>query len=339
VEPDLAAGGSQEGETGRFDICNDNVLRTCRFPALLIRLLARFLALTIVLLASQGLAQTPVFSSTLTLAFVGDVMLGRGIEAALQQKWSDAFSDVAPWLTSAQLAVANLESPLTRAPYVGGHFDLRASPEAVVALTAGGFDLVSIANNHILDGGESGAAETVQTLGLAKIEVVGDTDCWIYEWRHLRVCFFALLDKGQPMDFDILSWRVTQIDLVVVSVHWGAEYYPVTDRQRILARQLIKAGADVVIGHGPHVLQTVEWVDGALVAYSLGNFLFDQPFADTQRGAILRIMIERGSIVAFRVVPTIVKHGRVRVAVGADADAILDQMGTLAIQWANWAAD
>ncbi len=99
-----------------------------------------------------------------------------------------------------------------------------------------------------------------------------------------------------------------------------------TERQRALARELVAAVADVIVGQGPHVLQPVERVDGALVAYSLGNFLFDQPFPDTQQGAILRITLDRGSISAVALVPTITWHGRVHLATAVESAAILNRM-------------
>jgi len=248
----------------------------------------------------------------LTLAFVGDVMLGRDVATALDGDWPAAFADVRPYLADADLAFANLESPLTTAPFAGGRFDLRAPLEAVSALTNAGFDAVSLANNHALDGGATGLAETLDRLQGAGIAALTDAP-WFYEFSGHRMAFLAFLDANGPLDTALVAQAAAQADLVIVSIHWGAEYYPVTERQRALARELIAAGADVIIGHGPHVLQPVERVDGALVAYSLGNFLFDQPFPDTQQGAILRITLDRGSISAVELIPTVVRHGRVHL--------------------------
>ena len=128
-------------------------------------------------------------SLTTTLAFVGDVMLGRGVAQALDGDWEAAFAGVRPWLAEADLALANLESPLTTAlplslssplgmlplplsPPTGGDeggYDLRAPLEAVAALRAAGFDVVSLANNHALDAGQAGLRETAGTLRVAGI--------------------------------------------------------------------------------------------------------------------------------------------------------------------------
>jgi poly-gamma-glutamate synthesis protein (capsule biosynthesis protein) len=183
-------------------------------------------------------------------------------------------------------------------------------------------------------------AETVATLEEVGIGALVDLDIGysgfgiraespnprIYEFPDTRIAFLAFCDTGRPLDTDAISRAATQADLLVVSVHWGAEYYPVTARQRALARQLVAAGADLIVGHGPHVLQPVEWVDGALVAYSLGNFLFDQPFPDTRQGAILRLTLDRGSITAVEAIPTVMRRGRVHPATGDEAAAILNKL-------------
>jgi poly-gamma-glutamate capsule biosynthesis protein CapA/YwtB (metallophosphatase superfamily) len=294
-------------------------------------------ALLTLVLCGVALLTRPALLPSLTLACVGDVMLGRDVAALLDGDWAAAFDDVRPWLTEADLALANLESPLTTAHFSGGRFDLRAPPAAVGALTAAGFDLVSLANNHTLDGGLAGLAETLDTLGRAGIAALQDARVCDSGFRRtirlangdapkLHVAVLAFLDNGRPLDTRALAEAVAQADLVIVSMHWGAEYYPVTERQRRLARELVAAGADLVVGHGPHVLQPVEWVDGALVAYSLGNFLFDQPFPDTRDGAILRIRLDRGSITAVEAIPTVARHGRVQLATGDAAAAILKQL-------------
>jgi poly-gamma-glutamate synthesis protein (capsule biosynthesis protein) len=249
-------------------------------------------------------------------------MLGRDVATALDGDWPAAFADVRPWLAGADLSFANLESPLTRASFAGGRFDLRAPPQAVNALSAAGFDVVSLANNHALDGGEAGLAETLAVLHQAGIVPLVDSRAQ----RCGRIAALAFLDSGQPLGTRAVSQAAAQADLVIVSMHWGAEYYPVTARQRRLAQELVAAGADLIIGHGPHVLQAVERVDGALVAYSLGNFLFDQPFPDTRQGAILRITLDRGSITLVEAIPTVTRRGRVYLATGDQAAAILARL-------------
>jgi len=287
--------------------------------------------------------------SMATLVFVGDVMLGRGVAQALDGDWGAAFAGVQPWLAEADLAFANLESPLTTAQSLPSlppsKHDLQAPREAVAALRAAGFDVVSLANNHALDGGGAGLQETVDTLRTSGIVSAGNWETGILvDWdaasplNHLRIYPFTHLptyrllafdDSVAPLDVDAAARAVASVaeraGLVVVSVHWGAEYQAgPTLRQRAIARELARAGADLIVGHGPHVLQRVEWVGQALVAYSLGNFLFDQPYpADCRWGAILRVTVQGDRIVAVEAFPTVAERGRVRPAGPQAAAAIL----------------
>ena len=120
---------------------------------------------------APGNVEAPADDRSLTLVLVGDVMLGRGVAQALDGDWGAAFAEVRPWLggeaQARRLVLANLESPLTALPQLGQGYDLRAPPEAVAALTAGGFDAVSLANNHALDAGPAGLDETASALRAA----------------------------------------------------------------------------------------------------------------------------------------------------------------------------
>jgi len=282
---------------------------------------------------------------TLTLVLVGDVMLGRGVAQALDGDWEAAFAEVQPWLAEADLTFANLESPLTTVPQVSDGYDLRAPPEAVAALRAAGFNVVSLANNHALDAGEAGLAETVATLNATGIAgLVGWETGKFVDWSppysfthyssaHLPIYYFlAFDDSAVPLDLEAAAEAVAaaaeQAGVIIVSIHWGGEYQAAPGpRQRAIASALADAGAGIVVGHGPHVLQRVEWVGEALVAYSLGNFLFDQPYpADCRQGAILRLTLQGDRIAAVEVIPTVVERGHVVPAGPEDSAAILARL-------------
>ncbi|MDY6874837.1 MAG: CapA family protein [Chloroflexota bacterium] len=264
--------------------------------------------------------------ATLTLALTGDVMLGRGVAQALDGDWETAFAEVRPWLAEADLAFANLESPLTTVPQMSDGYDLRAPPEAVAALRVAGFDVVSLANNHALDAGEAGLAETVGTLNATGI--VGLAGWETGALGNWEIGFLAFDDSVTPLDVEAAAEAVSaaaeQGGVVLVSIHWGGEYQAAPGpRQRAIASALADAGADIIVGHGPHVLQRVEWVGETLVAYSLGNFLFDQPYpADCRQGAILRLTLQ-GDYITAKVIPTVVEGGYVVPASPEDATAIL----------------
>jgi poly-gamma-glutamate synthesis protein (capsule biosynthesis protein) len=276
---------------------------------------------------------------TLTLAFAGDVMLGRGVAGALNGDWQAAFALVQPWLAEADLAFANLESPLTTASLIRDGYDLRATPAAVAALQSAGFDALSLANNHALDAGEVGLAETTVTLDAAGISGVVNRQAGHLVSRQppypsIHYYVLALDDSTAPLDVETASQMVSaatrQADLVIVSVHWGGEYQAApSPRQKSIAQTLARAGADLIVGHGPHVLQAVEWVGETLVAYSLGNLLFDQLYpADCRRGAILRVTCyaRGGRIATFELLPTATERGRVQPADSREATARLARL-------------
>jgi poly-gamma-glutamate synthesis protein (capsule biosynthesis protein) len=275
-------------------------------------------------------------------------MLGRGVAQALDGEWETAFSQVRPWFaqggSSGQhpvLRLVNLESPLTNAPQVRQGYDLRAPPAAVAALRGAGIDAVSLANNHTLDAGPKGRQETEDVLSAAGIAawteqtiIVSRVTSGPLGQTAGPVCAgLAFDDSVRPLDLpaaaEMVSASVRQAEIVIVSIHWGGEYQAApSPRQQAIARALAEAGADVIAGHGPHVLQRMEWVGETLVAYSLGNFLFDQPYPqDCRWGAILQVAFRGGRAVAVEVVPTVTERGRVRPADGEARAAILERMG------------
>ena len=285
---------------------------------------------------------------SLTLILAGDVMLGRGVAQALNGDWKAAFAGVRPWLgaPSSQpgsgqvLFVANLESPLTALPQIKEGYDLRAPPEAVAALRAAGLDALSLANNHTLDAGEAGLDETADTLREAGIVPWMDA-APVAMAGTISVCGLAFDDSAASLDIDAAAAAIAaaaaRAEVVVVSIHWGGEYQAAPgEHQQAVARALSEAGATLIAGHGPHVLQRVEWVGETLVAYSLGNFLFDQRYPiDCRWGALLRVTLQGAQIAAVDAVPTVSERGRVQRADDETAQAIMDRLGLETIKQAE----
>jgi poly-gamma-glutamate synthesis protein (capsule biosynthesis protein) len=253
----------------------------------------------------------------ISLAFLGDVMLGRQVASAhAGTDWSSALSALRPFTEVADLTLANLESPLTAAPLLPERLDLRAPPEAARAMQFAGIGAVSLANNHIGDAGQAGVQDTLDALQTVGVVGVGPAPLpWRTTLRGIRVTVFALDDTGDPIDVQqagpaLASWR-GRADLLIVSIHWGSELEAApNERQRVLARAFVAAGADLVIGHHPHVPQAAEWLsrsDGgraALVVYSLGNALFDQTSPPAARTAlVLLVSADRGGIRSACIVP------------------------------------
>ncbi|MBN2550443.1 MAG: CapA family protein, partial [Anaerolineales bacterium] len=213
---------------------------------------------------------------------------------------------------------------------------LDAPTSAVSWLQAAGFDLLGLANNHSLDIGPAGLEATFQRLRSAGIKPVGvgrsHAEAYqpvIIRQDGLRIGFLAFnlvpafaLDQpidrgtwvvagGQPerMISAVRSAR-SQADVVVVSVHWGDEYALFENpAQRDLARQLVEAGADLVVGHHPHTIQGTQVFEGAagasagFVAYSLGNFVFDQQDERAQRGLALRCLLDHQGLSGVQALP------------------------------------
>ncbi len=239
------------------------------------------------------------------LIFAGDLMLGRGVaQAHADGDWDQALASITPVLTIADLAFANLESPLTHAPLVAASYDLRASPDVNTILSKAGFDLVSLANNHTFDAGPQGLGDTLQALQSAGILPIGPQETpQLTRVNGLTLAWYAFDDIRQPLDPQkierLLATDRDRADLQIVSIHWGSEGKTTPNgRQRQLAQALANGGADLIVGHHPHVLQPVEWIWGngrgrpTLVAFSLGNALFDQGAPPAARyGALLLVSV------------------------------------------------
>lgn len=283
----------------------------------------------------DGRSLTP--SETIVeLIAVGDVMLGRGVAEV-----ANPLADAAPWLRTADLTLGNLESvivadgtPRTAPPGEPQPIILNAPVTAVSHLTAAGFDLLSLANNHSLDYGPDGLAETAVRLQQADITPLGvgaNADAAYQpvfrQVNEVRLAFLAFNGVPEPVIGERLSvngegwqraeWdaaRATaavsaareQADGVIVSLHWGYEYQLRADPwQETAAYALLAAGADLVLGHHPHVAQpvVVNAQSGQLVAYSLGNFLFDQTQEPTNHGLALRIFVDTDGLRAVQALP------------------------------------
>jgi poly-gamma-glutamate capsule biosynthesis protein CapA/YwtB (metallophosphatase superfamily) len=266
-----------------------------------------------------------LMSPTVELDAVGDVMLARWVERrALREGVQTPFRGVAPILRKADLAVGNLECVLGTWPTaVTKHILLRANPKVSQGLGLAGFDLMTLANNHALDCGPEGLRQTKATLRSLGLNSTGTGLVpLVINRKGLRVAFLGACDfhpasggesgivYTDDAGLGAALRKAHQVaDVVVLMVHWGVERTAmVSERQRHLAREFALAGADVILGSHPHVLQAVEWVPRpgghrGMVAYSLGNFVFDARPGAESKSAILRVQLERGGAKSFSLVP------------------------------------
>ena len=254
------------------------------------------------------------------VALLGDVMLGRGVARAHE---AGATGDCAPWekalaalgddLRGADLALANLESPVAEGAATQP-LDLRAPVASLAALSAVGVDYLSLANNHRLDAGLDGLAQTRRALGAQGLGWIGPGPVTLWDSPGgLRLALLALDDVSSALDVDQAAAQVQEARrqgrVVIVSIHWGGEYQTAAnERQQQIAQRLVNAGAALVWGHHPHVLQPAAWLAAenggkALVFYSLGNALFDQTPPDTQRSALALVTLDTRGVRAVKVAP------------------------------------
>jgi len=281
------------------------------------------------------------------IVLLGDIMLGRGVaQAHSATGWGQALDALRPLTSDADLTAANLESPLTAEPRAGEEgYDLRAPPQAVRALDTAGVSLVALANNHVLDAGQAGLRETLETLRAAGIDAVGPTASpLLRSTGDLTIAFVAFDDVSQHLDSEMAARTVREArmisDVVIVSIHWGFEYLSVPNpRQRELAQMLAGAGASIIWGHHPHVVQPVEWVKGGvlphatLVAYSLGNTLFDQAGPpDTRRSVALWVTVGQSGVCDVRAFGFTIEPGSLSLGASEAADrlALEQRLGPLA---------
>jgi poly-gamma-glutamate synthesis protein (capsule biosynthesis protein) len=273
-------------------------------------------------------------AASITLALLGDVMLGRGVHAT-----AETFTYLEPFLASADLALANLESPLTNAPAQSeSPYVLCARPENVRVLVDAGLDYLALSNNHRLDCGEDGLLETQRTLAEAGLGFIDPDPEPVY--RSVNRVQLALLAFDATTDFDLETavravWSAREAGhLVVVSIHWGTEYQAgASASQTQIAEQLADAGATLIWGHHPHVLQPSAWMHQktlagdhrdpqTLVFYSLGNALFDQyGLQDTRRSALALVRLTASGVEEYRVIPFSIDIYNSRVVQAGQEDA------------------
>jgi poly-gamma-glutamate synthesis protein (capsule biosynthesis protein) len=254
-----------------------------------------------------------------TMLFTGDVMLSRsvGSRMAAQKDWSLPFHLIVDALRNADLRYCNLECPISdRGRNLHHLYSFRADPQAIEGLKSAGFNVASQANNHTYDWGTEALVDSLDRLREAGIQPVGAGQNamaahypLLVHVGSLRIAFLAYVDidpkeAAAGVDRPGVAWldpaqaladiRLARplADVVIVCPHWGVEYALKPTRDQVqLAHQMIEAGADIIVGSHPHVVQPLEEYHDHWIAYSLGNFVFDQHDPATHRGLMLRVTV------------------------------------------------
>lgn len=262
----------------------------------------------------------PTVPQPVRMVFVGDIMFDRGVEASVNRNYNGDFSKLFEKVTivrDADIAFANLEGPVTdKGNNVGSKYSFQMNPRVLPVIKNTGFDIVSFANNHVGDWNIEGFTDTLKRLNEINLAFTGAgttkpeaEQVKIIEKNGIKIGFIAFSDVGpnwiaaketspglliasDPNRTEIIKNAKSQVDFLIVSYHWGTEYKPFNDRQKTLAESSIDAGADLIIGHHPHVIQDYAEYNGKLIFYSLGNFMFDQPFSsETLHGLVVDLTI------------------------------------------------
>lgn len=270
--------------------------------------------------------------SEIVVLFGGDMMFDRSVRVAMHENGEDfIFSCLGDTLGKPDIVVANLEGPIT------GHasrsvdskvgelnntkFTFASSTAAL--LKRQGIDIVSIANNHAQDFGPEGVRSTMRFLEDARVGYFGDPFAETeYRIRENGVSI-SFIGYNQFQDYIDGEWRpsTTTIERIraareagympVVFAHWGEEYVPEGTTMKRLAREWIDAGAEMVVGAHPHVVQGHEEYAGKYVYYSLGNFIFDQYFSeDVRDGLLLGVRFGHSGVNATEEIPIRLERDR-----------------------------
>lgn len=288
----------------------------------------------------------------LVIAATGDIMMPLSNQMAAtrsKEHYNLLFERIAPDLASADITFGNLETPVDHTAPVSGYPKFNAGPGLLAALKRAGVGLVSIANNHAMDAKPAGLKRTIENIATAGLLFTGGGrtraeagQAPVVSCRGITMAFLAytygtnermpikkqdvprvnVLRAGSEADLALAAADVRKarqsMDLVVVSLHWGDEYKTTpTAWQKRVAEELIEAGADVILGHHPHVLQPIESHVArngrqGLIAFSLGNLISSQNNGVTGRNRT-NIKALRGDGIILRIY-AVKEQGRTSVA-------------------------
>jgi len=300
----------------------------------------------------------PQISEEVFLIAVGDISYSRGVERIVkkQNDINYPFLKIRDYLKSADLVFGNLETPITQGAEIPD-FEMifRSNPGTEQALKQAGFSILSLANNYTPNFGEKGLKDTFNYLENVDIKYVGagenEEEAYqaVYvEKKGIKFAFLAYSDNSTVPDFyeasvdragtafmqmDKMTEAVNEAkqrsDFVIVSMHAGTEYSDKPNESQInFAHSAIDTGADLVIGHHPHTVQTLEKYKDKYIFYSLGNFVFDQPQSqETMEGLAIKVYFTKDRINKISLLPVVMENlAQPKIANKDEANRILQRL-------------
>ena len=298
-------------------------------------------------------------SKAYSIAMMGDIMLDREVGRRFQSG-AFAFDNMRTLLEPYDIVFANLENPVALSgsphPVQDPNVCFCAKPDTLTILKNLGISAVSIANNHLLDYGESALVETTEHLDAQGIHWAGAGRNYdeanrpiiltVNSYKVAILChvfiYSASTERARANAPGLADYRVRKIlrqirrlkeagHHVLVSLHWGIEYqfYPLPYQMK-WARRMIDAGASLIIGHGPHYPQGIEGYNGGTIIYSLGNFIFDEPYKYTRRSFIYGVAISgEGRPVKADIFPVYLEQALPRIVTGREAERLVNLVNDL----------
>lgn len=282
-------------------------------------------------------------SAQVSFCAVGDILLDRDVKKVIEINGIEfPFNNVAALIRENDLAFFNMECPLSNESDgypINKRYSFRAEPEYIHGLKYAGFNIASLANNHTIDLGKSGLLKTIENLNTDSIYTIGAGKNQDEAFKPLLIeksgetfAFFGMLEfllegttfnENQPYpaygQIDRLCNEIrhlnSDIDNIIVSFHWGQESAVVpTSMQIEYAHKVVDAGADLVLGHHPHVLQSIETYKGKLILYSLGNFVFDNTAKLQKESVIFNCQFKNGQIIKPELIPVYIDNCQPSIA-------------------------
>jgi poly-gamma-glutamate synthesis protein (capsule biosynthesis protein) len=297
-------------------------------------------------------------SEEVSLIAVGDISFSRGVERVVKKQKDINYPFLRIWdyLRTADIVFGNLETPITPGAEIPPHCMIfRSNPGTEKVLKEAGFSIVSLANNHTPNFGERGLKDTFNYLNSVGIKYIGaglnEEEAYKPVYIEKKGIIFAFLGYTDPsivpkeyeasdevagtafMRVDKMIKTIKEAkkiaDFVIVSMHTGIEYTEKLSKLQLrFSHKAIDAGADLVIGHHPHVVQAIEKYKGKYIFYSLGNFVFDRMKSkDTQEGLIIKIYFKKDDISKISFLPVVMeKLAQPRMAHKDEAEKILRRL-------------
>ena len=304
--------------------------------------------------------ETEINQEDTVLLFGGDVLIKASTESIYKNNGVTGLvsEEILAEMQNADIMMVNHEFQFsTRGePMEDKQFTFQTDPKNVQILLDLGIDIVSLANNHSLDFGQDALQDTFVTLDeagilyagagdskeraeeLQVIEVNGKKFGFLAATRVIPVAGWDVRNKQPGLfttyDDTRLVERIREskeeCDFLAVYVHWGIEReeYP-EEYQNVIAKHCVEAGADVIIGAHPHVLQGIEFIEGKPIFYSLGNYIFNN---STPKTMLVKVLIKSDDTVEYSLIPAFVTNGQTQAMEGAEAEEIYTYMNEISVK-------